>query len=180
MGNPSESLPVKFIVGFISSRAPETATARKILERKFGPVEAEFGPVDFSATSYYDKEFGSNLKRRFLSFKRLISLRRNYTIKQFTNSVERKLSKNSMRTVNIDPGYVSLSKLILFTTKNRSHRVYIDSGIYGDLELQFSGNSFSTLPWTYPDYASNEYITFFNTVRNNYLKEIRHLLKDKN
>lgn len=179
MGKPSESLPVKLIVGLISSGGPETTDAKKILEHKFGPVEAEFGPIDFSATSYYDKEFGANLKRKFLSFKRLISLRKNYTIKQFTNSLEKKLSKNSMRTVNIDPGYVSLAKLILFTTKNRSHRIYIDKGIYGDLELQFSGNSFLTLPWTYPDYASHEYINFFNTVRNNYLKEIQHLLKEK-
>ena len=170
-------IPVKLIVGFISSKPSQFALARRILEKKFGEVDKETPVLDFSHTSYYEEEFGKGLGRKFLSFKNLIPLKRNYAIKLYTNKIERKLSKNNAnRTINIDPGYISLAKLVLFTTKNRSHRIYVDKGIYGDLELLFIKKSFQPLEWTYPDYRTGEYIDFFNSVRATYLNQIKKYL----
>ncbi|MCH6545716.1 MAG: DUF4416 family protein, partial [Deltaproteobacteria bacterium] len=41
------------------------------------------------------------------------------------------------RQVNIDPGYLAASKMVLATTKDASHRIYLGSGIYGEAALMF-------------------------------------------
>ncbi|MGB2705651.1 MAG: DUF4416 family protein [Candidatus Omnitrophota bacterium] len=175
MGKALRHIPVKLVVGLISARPSRFTLVRHILEKKFGKIDNESGTFNFSCTPYYEKEFGQNLKRKFFSFKRPVRLRKNYRIKLYTNSVEKKLSEKNARTINIDPGYVSLTKLVLFTTKNRSHRIYIDEGIYADLELQFSNKSFRALPWTYPDYKTDAYIEFFNSVRSAYLEQVKKI-----
>ncbi|UCD55539.1 MAG: DUF4416 family protein [Candidatus Omnitrophota bacterium] len=175
MGTPLKHAPVKLIVGFISSKPAQFISARHILEKKFGKIDKEMPLLDFSCTRYYEKEFGKNLKRKFLSFENLIPLGKNYDIKLYTNKIEERLSENNARTINIDPGYISLAKLVLFTTKNRSHRIYIDKGIYGDLELHFIKKSFQALPWTYPDYRTGECIDFFNSVRAVYLNQTKRI-----
>jgi hypothetical protein len=181
MAIPLRHVPVKLIVGLISSEPSRFIAAGHILEKKFGRIDEETLSLDFSHTRYYEEEFGKNLKRKFLSFKKLIPVKRNYAIKLYTNKIEKRLSRNNgrtiygerSRTINIDPGYISPAKLVLFTTKNRSHRIYLDKGIYGDLELQFIKKSFHPLEWTYPDYRTREYIDFFNSVRALYLKQIK-------
>ena len=82
------------------------------------------------------------------------------------------LSSNNKRRVNIDPGYISLDKLVLFTTKNYSHRIYLNEGIYAEVTLKFERKSFVPLPWTYPDYKTLEYIDFFNKIRETYKDQI--------
>ena len=129
MGEPYDHIPVKLIAGFISSSTQHITLVRKILERRYGEIDAESPVLDFCSTDYYEQEFGRELKRVFISFKRLITLKQNYRIKVVTNAIERKYSRHNARIVNIDPGYVTLSKLVLFTTKNRSHRIYLDKGI---------------------------------------------------
>lgn len=173
MGRPRKHIPVKLIVGLISSSPSQFTAAKRILEKKFGKTDKETGVLDFTCTHYYNEEFGNKLKRKFFSFKNLIALNRNYKIKLYTNAVEKKLSRNNKRTINIDPGYITLEKLVLFTTKNRSHRIHIGAGIYADLELVFAKKSFRPLAWTYPDYRTDEYISFFNSVRRSYLEEVK-------
>ena len=171
-------IPVKLIIGFISSKPSQFISVKSILEKKFGKVDKETPLLDFSHTRYYEEEFGKNLRRKFLSFKNLILLKRNYAIKLYTNKIEKKLSENSTRkrTINIDPGYISPAKLVLFTAKNRSHCIYVGKGIYGDLELLFIKKSFRPLEWTYPDYRTKEHIDFFNSVRAVYLSQIKRYL----
>jgi len=176
MGKPHPHIPVKLIVGLIFGKRFYFIRARHILEKKFGKVEAQSPEFDFSCTDYYADELGHGLKRVFLSFKQLIVLKNSYQIKLFTNRIEKKLSNSGLRTVNIDPGYISLSKLVLFTTKNRSHRIYLDKGIYADLELTFEDKTFRPLKWAYPDCKSGEYIDFFNLIRADYYKQIKKVL----
>lgn len=178
MGNPQKHIPVKLIVGLISSKPAQFAVAAHIFEKKFGKIDRETPFLDFSSTAYYNEELGNNLKRKFFSFEKLLPLKRSYKIKLYTNKIEERLSENKgagqNRTVNIDPGYITLANLVLFTTKNRSHRIYLENGIYADLELTFSRGAFRPLDWTYPDYRTNEYIDFFNTAREMYLGQIRN------
>lgn len=171
MGEAQVPAPAKLITGLFSAQVPQFTLIKKILEKNFGEVDSETDVLDFSCTAYYEKEFGKNLKRKFFSFKRLIPLRKNYEIKLCTNKIERRLSGNNKRTINIDPGYVSLTKLVLFTTKNRSHRIYLDRGIYAERELEYVGGTFRPLDWTYPDYRTAGYIEFFNSVREAYKRE---------
>jgi len=77
------------------------------------------------------------------------------------------------RDVNIDPGYLSLSKLVLASTKDFYHRLYLNHGIYAEITLVFkkethSKGGFQPIKWTYPDYASQEYRKIFNQIRGIY------------
>lgn len=175
MGIPRQHIPVKLITGIITNRIDLLQDVRGYLEKKFGEVEFESQIFDFCLTDYYEEELGKSLKRKFFSFKNLVIPDKSYKIKLYTNKLEIYFSDGKNRTVNIDPGYITLSKLVLFTTKDRSHRIYIDRGIYGDLELQYVRNGFRPYPWTYPDYKTNDYINFFNLVRKKLLEQLRKL-----
>jgi len=178
MGEPVKHIPVKLIAGLISGRVDRFALARRFLEKRFGKIDHETTFLDFSCTDYYNKELGGGLKRKIVSFKKLVSPENSHRIKLYSNLLEKKLSfTRNVRAINIDPGYLDLAKLILFTTKNRSHRTYLEKGIYADLELCFSAKSFRPLDWTYPDYRTTEYIDFFNSVRSTYATQIKSHIK---
>jgi len=80
------------------------------------------------------------------------------------------------RRINIDPGFLSLGKLILATTKDQCHRVYLGRGIFAEVTLFYKRKTFNPWPWTYLDYKSQEYIDIFNSIRAIYQKQIRYHL----
>ena len=97
---------------------------------------------------------GDNLFRKLISFEKLIKPETLSDIKLFTNSIENEhLAEGGKRIVNIDPGYISLEKLVLATGKNFAHRIYLRNGIYADLTLVYKNGDFQPLEWTFPDYA---------------------------
>jgi hypothetical protein len=79
------------------------------------------------------------------------------------------------RPVNIDPGYVDLGKLVLATTKDRAHRIYLQHGIYAEVTLQYAREAWQVSPWTYPDYREPRYHAFLSAVRER-LHEYRRIV----
>lgn len=140
-------------------------TIETALIKKFGPIDFNSQIIDFNQTLYYKNEFGTNLKRKIISFKKLIKPDDLWKIKTLTNRLERKFSKDKKRQLNIDPGYITQANLILATTKDFSHRIYIKNGIYEEVTLLFEDKTFTALPWTYPDYQSKELIDIFIQIR---------------
>ncbi|MCP4631866.1 MAG: DUF4416 family protein, partial [candidate division Zixibacteria bacterium] len=128
-------------------------------------------------TKYYNDEMGEKLFRKFVSFEELIDPSQLPAIKIFSNDIELRFSRpgcdSPKRRVNIDPGYLELSKLILASTKNFSHRIYLNDGIYGEVTLIFRGNEFTYLDWTYPDYKTSFAKTFLMDVRNKYNLQLK-------
>lgn len=114
---------------------------------------------------------GPGLKRRFLGFSRLADLNGLHRSKIRTNAVENRLSQKGSRTVNIDPGYIDAAKLVLFSTKDYTHRIHTSNGIFAEVTLFYKDRTYNPWPWTYPDYASREYIRIFNQIREGYLKK---------
>ena len=143
------------------------------MEASFGYVERVSQPFFFDRTRYYAKEMGWPLFRRFVSFKKLIKPEDIVRSKLKTNEIEQQYLDSDNRLVNIDPGILSAERLVLATGKNYIHRVYLSQGIYADVTLVYKSGSFRSLDWTYPDYASEEVIVFFNEIRNNYMKYLR-------
>lgn len=170
MGRPRAPLPVKLVVGLLSADPDLLRRARQLLTRAFGAVDAESELWPFVHTAYYRETMGEPLVRQFVSFAAGISPERIAEIKGLTNAIEATIADEALaiehpRPVNLDPGYVDLSKLVLATTKDRSHRVYLSGGIYAEVTLQYSEGAWRSNPWTYPDYASPLYHTFFAHVR---------------
>jgi hypothetical protein len=173
MGQIKKHLPVKLISGIISKKEDTLKKAKAILERKFGKIDFQSQTLPFNHTDYYEKEFGKNLKREFVSFKKLVAPADLAKIKIITNKIERSLSEGLNRTVNIDPGYLNLSKLILASTKDYKHRIYLNKGVFLEVTLFYQDKTFRAWDWTYPDYKTNDYIAIFNRIREIYAQQIK-------
>lgn len=169
-------LPVKLICGIIASEQKYFKSGEELLERLFGKIDASSALFYFSFTDYYEKQMGKNLKRKFLSFAELRQPEELSEIKIKTNSLEEEIRQSfqaQRRVINLDPGYLTPSALILATTKDFSHRIPLQKGIYAHLELLFGKKEARTLNWTYPDFRTREYQEFFIQVRTIYLRQLR-------
>jgi hypothetical protein len=165
MGEITRPKKVNLIAGLLAGDDTALSRAADALRKAFGPTDFESGPIDFNHTSYYSREMGPALKRRFLGFEKPVSPEGICAVKASTNRIEKRLSSGLNRTVNIDPGYLDLSRLVLFTTKDYSHRIYLGRGIFAEVTLIYRDNTFNALPWTYPDYRTAGYIDIFNRIR---------------
>ena len=126
-----------------------------------------FKPKFNPLVSYYEKEMGigSPLERYFFVSPDPKPREFLLSTKLLSLNWERDWSVDQKRQVNIDVGFISLENLILATTKNFSHRVYLGQSIYADLTYVAQDGTFNVLPWTYPDYKDQEKIDFFNWCR---------------
>ena len=173
MGRIKKHPPVKLLVGVTYAPGVKLENVLERLEQKFSSIEKRSHSYIFSSfTTYYDKEMGGNLSKLFLIFARLIEPVTLPDIKIETNKLEEEYSVASGRQVNLDPGYISEAKLVLATTKNYAHRIYLDKGIFGDIHLTYTNQSFQKQSWTYPDYQQEEIINFFNEIRHKYLHQL--------
>lgn len=166
---------VKLVIGAIFDSEGILIEAQKKLVRRFGPLDFKSSTILFNFTEYYKEEMGDNLKRQFLSFRKLIMPEQLPRIKLYTNRLEKRLSRQKgrpSRRINLDPGYISASKLVLASCKNFSHRIYLDKGVYAEVTLHFKNKTFMPWPWTYPDYKTEDYIQNFNTIRKIYLRQL--------
>jgi hypothetical protein len=168
-------LPVKLIIGFNFKDADSLKKTQGYLVKRFGKLDFESKIIPFIHSTYYEKEFGKDLKRKFISFDSLISPNKISDIKIFTNKIEQKLSIGACRIINIDPGYLNLSKLVLATTKDYTHRIYLNKDIYAEVTLYYKDKNFRFWEWTYPDYQTSEYIEVFNKIRNLYEEQTRSI-----
>lgn len=173
MGKVKEPLPVKLIASMFAGSGELLEEARVRLSQEFGPIDYESELLPLDHTTYYAAEFGEDLKRRFVAFAELVYPGKLTEIKLLTNALEMEWAVEEKRQINIDPGYVSHSKLVLATTKDHAHRIYLAQGIYAEVTLHFRGGTFQPWPWTYPDYASPLLIAIFNHIRGLYVKQLR-------
>ncbi len=176
MAEPKPFLPAKLICGIIAGEDPLFQSAQESLSLFFGAVDAQSLFFPFDLTDYYEKQMGLHLRRKFISFKKLIRPEKLSRIKLVTNRLEDDIRNEILsdhRVVNIDPGYILPSALIMATVKNFAHRVPLQQGIYAHLEFLFGKNDVRPLAWTYPDFRSQEYQDFFLKVRRIYLSQLK-------
>lgn len=181
MGQVGTFSPVKLICGIIANRQDLFSVSESKLSEIFGEIDSKSDFFPFDYTDYYEKQMGQGLKRVFLSFYELMRPEELSSIKIKTNRLEEniKLKKGmESRAVNLDPGYLTASALIMATVKDFSHRIPLRNGIFAHLEFLFGKNEIRTLPWTYPDFKKPDYHPFFLEVRKIYLKQIRSFKND--
>ncbi|SNR79742.1 protein of unknown function [Humidesulfovibrio mexicanus] len=128
------------------------------LAERFGPVDYRSGLMPFDHTDYYGDELGRPLLRRLLGFVRLAPLDGLKAMKLAAVAMEQaRLRADGTRTVNVDPGILTLERLVLASGKNFTHRVYQGGGVWADLTLIYNKREgWVTLPWTFPDYATED------------------------
>jgi len=177
LGKVHTPLPVKLICGMIFTGQDVLQHAAQRLQVRLGSIDIYSEIFPFTHTAYYNREMGSDLKRVFVAFAQLVRCERLSEVKILTNGLEENLalevSGQLRRRINIDPGYLEASKLVLASTKNFSHRIYLKRGIYAEVALQYRNNRFEPLPWTYPDYQDPKVVKFLRRVRKVYMEQVR-------
>ena len=173
-----EPRPVKLIIGILAANQDCLQAAIEALTAEFGKADLMSDVWPFTQTDYYENETGENILRQFVSVENLIDLGKLAKVKHQTNKLEQKLAAelglDLPRPVNLDPGVIEASKLILATTKNYSHRIYIGEKIYAEVTLIFDKGAWQSLLYTYPDYKQKCYHEFFNKVRKRLLEQLRN------
>ncbi len=167
--------PSLLIAGITHSNLVQKDSIMKVLLSKFGKPFFISDDFDFDRfTDYYEKEMGKHLYKFFTSFLPLEGEDNLKKRKIESNNLESFfLTKDGKRSVNVDPGYLSLSRIVLASTKNFSHRIYLGEGIFGEVTLIYKKGKFHPLEWTYPDYQSDFAQKFFLSLRDEYAKIVK-------
>jgi hypothetical protein len=174
VGSTKNPQRVKLFCGFIYSDETAKKKSFERLEEKFGKIDLISSVMPFDFSTYYESEMGVGLQRFWGSFEKLISEENLAEIKVFTNSIENDIADNGKRKINIDPGYITPANVILATTKNYSHRIYISKGIYAEVTVIYRKTGFVKLPWSYPDYLSEIATQFFLKARADILRQLKN------
>lgn len=169
MGQILPPKPVLLLIA-VSSRYDEAlAWAEERAVTQFGPLHLKSEAFVFTETNYYRETMGTDLKKQFLTFQRLIDPGELARIKCLTNAWEEEYAALGQhpeaRPLNLDPGYLTMAKLVLASTKDHAHRLYLSEGIYAEFTLQFRGGAWQACEWTYPDYQREDYQQFFTLCR---------------
>ena len=167
--------PVKPIAGVLFQRRVNLDSINSRLISLLGPIDHKSTVFDFIFTDYYLSEMGGDLKKCFYSFEKLIMPDALPDIKNAAIRIESELASENKRTVNIDPGYLEESKLVLASTKNFSHRIYLRDHIWGEVTLRYVRGEFVKHDWTYPDYSQDLAIEFLAHARDIYKRQLNGL-----
>lgn len=172
MGKIKPYPPVKLVAAIAASDIALWEECRDKLESLYSPLDDKIDWYDFYHTGYYLPEMGKKLKKRMVSFQELIMAEQLPAIKLAANQLEAEFAVNGKRRFNIDPGYICAPRLVLATTKDYSHRIYLGNGIFADVHLSYQKGGYRAQEWTYPDYQMPQVLSFFNKVRETYLTRL--------
>ncbi len=177
MGRPSAPTPVLPIVAAFSRHEPALQWARARIEEAWGPIALESPRFLFDQTTYYEAVMGRDLRKTFFALARPADPAGLAGWKTATNAWEEEYSTASgheePRPLNLDPGYLALGKLVLASTKDFAHRIYLGQGIYAEITLYYRMHQWRHHEWTFPDYRSEPYHRFFTECRAYLQRQLR-------
>lgn len=170
---------VRPLVGLLVGQKDQCSAIVNLLEPLLGNVIKASDIMPFTQTDYYTPEMGGGLWRQYLVFETLRDAADLADWKIATNQLELDFGKNQQggRKINIDPGYLAPGKLVLASTKDHGHRLYLRKGIYAEITLKVEKKKFVTWPWSYPDYAAMSW--FFDEAYKEYLQTLKVMVNSQ-
>ena len=184
MGAIRQCKPTLLLVAAFGATEEALALGKEKVEREFGAIAKESATYRFDDfTQYYEKEMGSALNKRFWVFENLVDPGELASIKIMTNLWEQEIGDRlyregkaeTPRPLNLDPGYIELGKLILASTKDHAHRIYLRDGIFAETTLMYTQKEWKALPWSYADYRDAKNQEFFTECRSYLKKRLQEL-----
>lgn len=177
MGIAAPHPPVLLIVAAFSRYDAALDWAAEQLQQRYGPIALDSPRFDFADTDYYQPSMGPELKKQLLAFADLRDPTELVEIKLVANALELEYAamagQPEPRPLNLDPGYLTLAKLVLASTKDHAHRIYVDRGIYAEVTLSFKHGAWQSAEWTFPDYRRPDYHRFLVHCRDFYRQQSR-------
>jgi hypothetical protein len=169
MGDIHSPAPVWLIAAVFSRHDDAFEWTRAQLVERYGPVALQSPRFVFDDTDYYEPTMGSELRKQFTLLERPIDAATLVDVKHTTNALETAYAEaghhDEPRPLNIDPGYLTAAKLVLASTKDHAHRIYLDGGIYAEVTLHYQHHQWRAREWTFPDYRRDDYQAFLGEAR---------------
>ncbi|MEX2317956.1 MAG: DUF4416 family protein [Pirellulales bacterium] len=169
MGQIESAAPVLLLIAACSRHEAALAASRDRAVERFGIIALTSEAFDFTETDYYTATMGTGLKKQFFALEKPIHPAALADIKLQTNQWEAEYAAlgchAESRPLNLDPGYITPAKLVLASTKDHAHRIYLRRGIYAEITLSFRAGRWQPHEWTYPDYRRADYQLFFTSCR---------------
>lgn len=172
MGRVKPVRPAALLCGVLCGEHALREEALSAAEEVFGPVALRQEPFPFDHTGYYAPEMGAPLHKHIVVFERLLPPADLPEAKLIANHLEAGFTREGRRRVNLDPGLLELGRVVLASTKDCAHRIYLGRGIFGEVTLLYQNGGYQPLPWTYPDWRTAESLGFLNSARVWYLKKL--------
>jgi hypothetical protein len=173
MGEILLPAPCLYIVAVSSRHDDAFQWAVEKIAAASSPCALKSPLFQFSETDYYEPTMGPELRKQFFAMQELIDPAELTQIKVQSNRWEHEYASGAghpeTRPLNLDPGYLTLGKLVLASTKDHSHRIYLADGIYAEGTLYYKDKRWQHREWTFPDYRREDYHAFFSRCRD-YLK----------
>jgi hypothetical protein len=177
MGQPTPHTPALLLLAAFSRHDDALHWAKQKAEVQWGAVELESPAFDFVQTEYYTSSMGPGLKKVFFVFEKPFDPADMVDVKLLTNAWEDEyaaLGKHSeQRPLNLDPGYITLGKLILASTKDFAHRIYLNRGIYAEVTLFYKHHQWRHHDCTFADYRREDYQQYFTLCRDRLHQRLR-------
>jgi hypothetical protein len=155
--------PVIRFCAVISSDSQLRQKAIEHLEKYWGEIFHQSESLPFEAGGYYAATMGQSLEKQLIGFREPIDGAGLPDWKIWTNRVEAEFGDPNSpvtRPLNLDPGYITQAKLVLATTKDRDHRIYLRDGIFGEITLNYTAKNWVHHRWSYPDYRTEKVSEF--------------------
>ena len=169
MGVVADPPPAMLLVAAFSRHQAALDWARRRIEQAWGNVALQSPAFDFTETAYYEAEMGQGLRKQFFlldgDFDPAELVEKKLTANDWEAEYAATAGHAEQRPLNIDPGYITLGKLVLASTKNFVHRVYQGRGIYAEVTLFYKHNHWHHHDFTFPDYRRADYHQFFSQCR---------------
>lgn len=180
--------PVVRFCAVITRHQTARLWAVNCLSQAWGKPDIVSPPIPFEAGGFYTPTMGGELQKTLIAFEGFQDPAMLADWKLQTNRWEAEYAATGIhpepRPINLDVGYMTQAKLVLATTKDRDHRIYLRDGMFAEVTLSYVGKSWQHHRWSYPSYRTDEVAVFANEVRSrlrDYLKrtrQFRHVDKD--
>jgi hypothetical protein len=167
MGKVKPPEPALLFIGALYADKDISSRSKEILKGIYGDVMFESPSWLWDYSSHYREELGWPIFRQFIFFGNIIDPAILADIKLKTNELEDGLATDGKRRINLDPGYLTLPRIVLASTKNRAHRIYLGKGIYGEVSLLYRDREGAFMPhlFTYRDYQDEKTLAVFLNAR---------------
>jgi len=173
LAKPQIADPVKLFAAVLWARLDALQEALGMLAPPFGEIDFAGEDHPFDSTDYYDSEMGTGLKRRLVSFRRLVMPDRLCAAKLDCNRIEAMLAGETGRSVNLDIGYLDHNKIVLASCKGAGQKIYLAGGIWADMVARYREGKYRPFEWTFPDFRDGRYDAELLRLRHIYLAQLR-------
>ena len=175
VAKPQGANLVKLFVATLWAQSDPLEKAIEKLRSYWGEVDFTGADHPFDVTDYYEQEMGAGLNRRIVSFLWLVQPDNLSPAKHICNEVERELTGEKGRLVNLDVGYLDHNKIVLASFKAAGQKIYLGNGVWADLVSRYRNGRYSPFEWTFPDFRDGRYDEELLKIRGIYLKQMKKL-----